>query len=203
MGNGGIRRSGISAPGPSSDDWITKHRQLNPGVYENGASPSGPSRSGTTRAPASARWISWPIVGAAPRVSICAPSARSTLRRPGWNSRPSGQGSAAGRLRRPLRPRAPPGTASGARQRQRLGVHFNHRLYTWCQREGITFTRSRAYKKNDGAHVEQKNGAVVRRLIGYDRFASGRLCPARARLSARPPARELLSARGEACDEDA
>jgi hypothetical protein len=49
---------------------------------------------------------------------------------------------------------------------------INHRLYTWCQREGITFTRSRSYKKNDGAHVEQKNGAVVRRLVGYDRFAS-------------------------------
>jgi hypothetical protein len=49
---------------------------------------------------------------------------------------------------------------------------INHHLYTWCQREGITFTRSRAYQKNDGAHVEQKNGAVVRHLIGYDRFAS-------------------------------
>ena len=31
---------------------------------------------------------------------------------------------------------------------------------------------SRAWKKNDSAHVEQKNGAVVRQLIGYDRFAS-------------------------------
>src|SRR6059036_1626597 len=40
MGSGGIRRSGISAPGPSSDGWITKHRQLNPGVYEIGASPT-------------------------------------------------------------------------------------------------------------------------------------------------------------------
>src|SRR5437016_8368243 len=40
MASGGIRRSGISAPGPSSDGWITKHRQLNPGVYEIGASPS-------------------------------------------------------------------------------------------------------------------------------------------------------------------
>jgi hypothetical protein len=49
---------------------------------------------------------------------------------------------------------------------------INHRRYTWCQREGISFTRSRAYHKNDGAHVEQKNGAVVRRLVGYDRFAS-------------------------------
>jgi hypothetical protein len=31
-------------------------------------------------------------------------------------------------------------------------------------------TRSRAYKKNDQAFVEQKNGAVVRRLMGYGRF---------------------------------
>ncbi len=49
---------------------------------------------------------------------------------------------------------------------------INHSLYAWCQREGITFTRSRAWQKNDSAHVEQKNGAVVRQLIGYDRFAS-------------------------------
>jgi hypothetical protein len=49
---------------------------------------------------------------------------------------------------------------------------INHHLYAWCQREGITFTRSRAWKKNDSAHVEQKNGAVVRQLVGYDRFAS-------------------------------
>jgi hypothetical protein len=49
---------------------------------------------------------------------------------------------------------------------------INHGLYDWCRRHGITFTRSRAWKKNDSAHVEQKNGAVVRQLIGYDRFAS-------------------------------
>jgi len=35
---------------------------------------------------------------------------------------------------------------------------------------GITFTRARAYKKNDQAYVEEKNGSVVRRLVGYDRF---------------------------------
>ena len=49
---------------------------------------------------------------------------------------------------------------------------INHGLYDWCRRHGITFTRSRAWKKNDSAHVEQKNGAVVRQLIGYDRFVS-------------------------------
>ena len=49
---------------------------------------------------------------------------------------------------------------------------INQCFYTYCQQEKITFTRSRAYKKNDSCHVEQKNGNVVRRLVGYDRYAS-------------------------------
>jgi hypothetical protein len=49
---------------------------------------------------------------------------------------------------------------------------INHYLYNYCQREKITFTRSRAYKKNDSCHVEQKNWSVVRRLVGYDRYNS-------------------------------
>ncbi len=49
---------------------------------------------------------------------------------------------------------------------------INQTLYEYCQRMEITFTRSRAYKKNDSAHVEQKNGAIVRGLVGYDRFTS-------------------------------
>lgn len=49
---------------------------------------------------------------------------------------------------------------------------INRGLLDYCRRHAITFTRSRAWKKNDSAHVEQKNGAVVRRLVGYDRYAS-------------------------------
>lgn len=49
---------------------------------------------------------------------------------------------------------------------------INRGLLDYCRRHTITFTRSRAWKKNDNAHVEQKNGAVVRHLVGYDRFAS-------------------------------
>ena len=49
---------------------------------------------------------------------------------------------------------------------------INQHLYSYCRREGITFTRSRSYKKNDSCHVEQKNWSVVRRLIGYDRYNS-------------------------------
>ncbi len=49
---------------------------------------------------------------------------------------------------------------------------INRVLYYYCWREGITFTRGRAWKKNDSALVEQKNGAVVRHLVGYDRFTS-------------------------------
>lgn len=53
------------------------------------------------------------------------------------------------------------------------GAEFiNHHLFAYCQREGITFTRSRSYKKNDNCHVEQKNWSIVRRLIGYDRYCS-------------------------------
>ena len=50
------------------------------------------------------------------------------------------------------------------------GEFINNVLYRYCLTEQITFTRSRPYRKNDQAHVEQKNWSVVRRLIGYDRF---------------------------------
>ena len=52
------------------------------------------------------------------------------------------------------------------------GEFINQKLYDYCQRHGIIFTRSRPYKKNDNAHVEQKNWSVVRRLVGYDRYTS-------------------------------
>jgi hypothetical protein len=47
---------------------------------------------------------------------------------------------------------------------------INDLLYRYCQHEKITFTRSRPYKKNDQAHVEQKNWSVVRHTVGYDRW---------------------------------
>ena len=47
---------------------------------------------------------------------------------------------------------------------------INANLLRYCQKEQITFTRSRPYKKNDQAHVEQKNWSVVRQLVGYDRY---------------------------------
>ncbi len=47
---------------------------------------------------------------------------------------------------------------------------INYDLLGYCEQEKITFTRSRTYRKNDQAHVEEKNGSVVRRLVGYDRY---------------------------------
>lgn len=47
---------------------------------------------------------------------------------------------------------------------------INDMLYRYCMKEKITFTRSRPYRKNDQAHVEQKNWSVVRRTVGYDRY---------------------------------
>lgn len=60
-----------------------------------------------------------------------------------------------------------------------LGIHsdngsefINEALWRYCKQHSVTFTRARTYIKNDQAHVEQKNGCVVRRLVGYDRFDS-------------------------------
>jgi hypothetical protein len=47
---------------------------------------------------------------------------------------------------------------------------LNDTLFGYCSDHGIVFTRSRAYHKNDQAWVEQKNGAIVRKLVGYGRL---------------------------------
>lgn len=58
-----------------------------------------------------------------------------------------------------------------------LGLDFdngsefiNHEIFDFCEEEKINFTRSRPYKKNDQAHVEERNGSIVRKIIGYDRY---------------------------------
>lgn len=49
---------------------------------------------------------------------------------------------------------------------------LNWSIYRLCEENTpkIEFTRSRAYQKNDNAHVEQRNWTHVRQLLGYDRF---------------------------------
>ncbi|MBK5249322.1 MAG: transposase family protein [Actinomycetales bacterium] len=47
---------------------------------------------------------------------------------------------------------------------------INHHLVRWCEEHELTFTRSRAGNKNDGAHVEEKNWSVVRKAVGYHRY---------------------------------
>lgn len=58
-----------------------------------------------------------------------------------------------------------------------LGIHpdngsefINATLFEYCQAEGLEFTRSRPYRKNDNCRVEQKNLSVVRRTVGYLRY---------------------------------
>ena len=48
---------------------------------------------------------------------------------------------------------------------------INDTLLAFCQKHHIEFTRSRAYHKNDQAWIEQKNGAVIRRMVGHERFS--------------------------------
>ena len=49
---------------------------------------------------------------------------------------------------------------------------INDHLYRYCQAHQIQFTRGRPYKKDDNAHVEQKNWTHVRKLLGYVRYDS-------------------------------
>jgi hypothetical protein len=51
------------------------------------------------------------------------------------------------------------------------GAEFiNDHLYRYCQAQAIQFTRGRPYKKDDNAHIEQKNWTHVRKLVGYHRY---------------------------------
>lgn len=66
------------------------------------------------------------------------------------------------------------------------GEFLNHILVPWCRGERIAFTRGRPYRKNDQAYVEQRNGSVLRRHIGYDRYCT------RAAFAALKAVHELL-----------
>jgi hypothetical protein len=49
-------------------------------------------------------------------------------------------------------------------------VFMNETVRDYCAAEKIELTRCRPYRKNDQAHVEQKNGEIVRRMVGYRRY---------------------------------
>jgi len=49
---------------------------------------------------------------------------------------------------------------------------INWHLQRWCDREQIQWTRGRPYKKDDNAHIEQKNWTHVRKLLGWERYDS-------------------------------
>lgn len=61
---------------------------------------------------------------------------------------------------------------------------MNQTVFDYCKGLGLEQTRSRAYKKNDQAWVEQKNGAIVRRLVGYGRLSGVEAMKALAKLYA-------------------
>jgi hypothetical protein len=59
------------------------------------------------------------------------------------------------------------------------GAEFiNAHLLRYCHARDIQFTRSRPYKKDDNAHVEQKNWTHVRKLLGWDRYDTPEACDA-------------------------
>ncbi len=64
------------------------------------------------------------------------------------------------------------------------GEFINETVLAYCTKHDIEFTRSRPHRKNDQAWVEQKNGSVVRRLVGYRRLEGIAGADALARLYA-------------------
>ncbi len=69
----------------------------------------------------------------------------------------------------------------------------------YCRDNNIELTRCRAYKKNDQAWIEQKNGAVIPRMVGYGRLEGAKMAGVLNKLytSARlfqevPPARNTV-----------
>ena len=51
---------------------------------------------------------------------------------------------------------------------------INYHLKRYCDRQRLQFTRGRPYKKDDNAHIEQKNWTHVRKVFGYERYDSAR-----------------------------
>jgi len=77
--------------------------------------------------------------------------------------------------------------APGDRLRQRLEFINAHRV-RYCQHHAIQFTRGRPYKKDDNAHIEQKNWTHVRKLWGISGTTRPRRWPPERALSARAAA---------------
>ena len=59
---------------------------------------------------------------------------------------------------------------------------INDQLWRYCRQHHIQFTRGRPYKKDDNAHIEQKNWTHVRKLLGWERYASAEALEAINRL---------------------
>jgi len=74
------------------------------------------------------------------------------------------------------------------------GEFINHQLQRYCQVQEprILFTRSRAYQKNDQAHIEQKNFTQVRLWFGYERYDAPEVWP-RVDALCRGPLHQLLN----------
>lgn len=53
---------------------------------------------------------------------------------------------------------------------------INYHLLDYCRQTDLSFTRCRAYHKDDQAHIEEKNWDVVRKTVGYDRFRGQATC---------------------------
>jgi hypothetical protein len=82
------------------------------------------------------------------------------------------------------------------------GEFMNEVLIAYCEQEHISFTPGHPSLKNDQCFVEQKNGAIVRQVVGYDRLVGAHASAATHRtLPCAAPVCQLLPALNETAVE--
>ncbi|MGA8233173.1 MAG: transposase family protein, partial [Candidatus Acidiferrales bacterium] len=81
---------------------------------------------------------------------------------------------------------------------------INWHLKSWCEQNQIQLTRGRPYKKDDNAHIEQKNWTHVRKLLGWERYDTHQAIEAKRSISTRVAVvAEPVSSFGKVAEESA
>ena len=126
---------------------------------------------GMTAIPAGWKWTRWRCAGEAWLENLCGWLTGSITRRPGWRCGRCGGGGQSGTLAALQDVEASLPFSLLGLDSDNGGEFLNHHVLSWLQqrRRPVFMTRSRPYKKDDNAHVEQKNWTHIRQWFGYER----------------------------------
>ena len=165
-------QSGDDRPAAGADPWYRgRRRKRKPTTQVQPGDPVRTFADWNEPAPGSWRWTSSPTAATRCRGRSCGAWWRPTCVRDGpkrslwwpgsspWSSKGSKSSDVSCRYR------------SCGIDSDNDSAFINETLQGYCQEQQIEFTRSRPYQKNDQAWIEQKNGSVIRRFVGYRRFS--------------------------------